>query len=188
MQIDEYIIMLNRFNYPNTGIRYPNLVKSSEWSIDTKIFEKMIKIINFTNKNIDPNKDVTDLVKGNKEREYIAYIEEICSEWVDYWIIFKDVNKFSLLGKEINSLILKAEKTCKILNNLKVPNKLKNYHKYFYKYFNLIAECKNENSSDRKFYFNEANENLKNSLNYIDRIKQIKKCTNFLYEESTKIR
>jgi len=63
MQIDEYIIMLNRFNHPNTGIRYPNLVKSSEWSIDTKIFNKMKEIMDFTNGNIDPNKDVTDLVK-----------------------------------------------------------------------------------------------------------------------------
>ena len=188
MQIDEYIIMLNRFNYPNTGSRYPNSVKSSEWSIDTKIFEKMTKIINFICKNIDPNKDITDLIKKNKEGEYIAYIEEICGDWTNRWIIFKDVKNFSLLGKEIYSLILEAEKTCKILNNLKVPNKLKIYNKYFYEYFNFIAKCKNENSNDRKFYFNKANENLKNSLDYIDSSNQIKKCTNFLYEESTKIR
>lgn len=188
MKINEYIIMLNRFNYPNTGIRYPNLVKSSEWSIDTKIFKKMKEIIDFTNENIDPNKDITDLVKENREREYMAYIEEICSEWIDYWIIFKDVNNFSLLNKEINRLILEAENTCNILNNLKFPNQFKNYHEYFYKYFNLIVKCKNENSSNRKSYFNEANENLKNSLNYIGKNTRIKECTSFLYKKSIKIK
>jgi len=182
--------MLNRFNYPNTGIRYPNILKSSEWSIDTKVFKKMKEIIDFTNKNIDLNKDITDLIKEKKEREYIAYIEEICSGWIDYWIIFKDINNFSLLNKEINRLILKAKNTCNILDNLKVPNKFKNYNKYFYKYFNLIVKCKNVNSSNRESYFNEANENLKKSLSSIKKnnIKRIKECTDFLYKKSINIK
>ena len=53
---------------------------------------------------------------------------------------------------------------------------------------NYIAKYKNKNSNDRKPYLNEANENLKNSLDHTDNIRQIKECTIFLYEESTKIR
>jgi len=62
MKIDEYIIMLNRVNYPNAGIRYPNKEKDGQFSIKADIFIELQKLLNFTLNSVDPNKEINNLI------------------------------------------------------------------------------------------------------------------------------
>lgn len=62
MKIEEYIIMLNRVNYPNAGIRYPSIEKNGQFSIKVDIFFKLQKLRNFIIDSVDTNKEITNLI------------------------------------------------------------------------------------------------------------------------------
>lgn len=182
MKIDEYIIMLNRVNFPNAGIRYPSITKGSEFSISVDVFKKLKILLDFTLNNVDSDKEINDLICNNL---YEGHIREICNDWESRWVIFVDVNNYSFSKEEINFIIVEAQKTCINLDDLEVPDKYKDYHNYFYKYFDYISKCKNENLNSKLLYFNEANKNIAKSLDYSS---NLKKCTNLLYKEFSKIK
>jgi len=62
MKIDEYIIMLNRVNYPNAGIKYPSREKDGQFSIKADIFIELQKLLNFTLNSVDPDKEINNLI------------------------------------------------------------------------------------------------------------------------------
>ncbi|MBA7508770.1 hypothetical protein ES705_00703 [subsurface metagenome] len=62
MKIDEYIIMLNRVNFPNAGIRYPSRDKDGQFSIKADIVIKLKKLLYFTLNTVDPDKEINDLI------------------------------------------------------------------------------------------------------------------------------
>ena len=62
MKIDKYIIMLNRVNYPNAGIRYPSREKDGQFYIKADIFIELRKLLNFTLNSVDPDKEINYLI------------------------------------------------------------------------------------------------------------------------------
>ena len=62
MKIDEYIIMLNRVDYPNAGIKYPSREKDGQFSIKADIFIELQKLLNFTLNSVDPDKKINNLI------------------------------------------------------------------------------------------------------------------------------
>lgn len=62
MKIDKYIIMLNRVNYPNAGIKYPSREKDGQFSIKEDIFIELQKLLNFTLNSVDSEKEINNLI------------------------------------------------------------------------------------------------------------------------------